>query len=170
MTNQNTWQPGDCTVAWQQWASANVGAISGWGFMCQFSTALTPPVMPPCFPSIAQALLWRPGSYMELVAVASGSEWWSLPAFLFRALLLALVLAVPALDAHLALSSAWHTPTPPLHAPLSLTQGSILQSISDAILGGNVCTITPCLLSSLFLAPNTSTFWCLPLGVLHWHL
>lgn len=58
------------------------------------------------------------------------------------------------------------SPPPPPPPP----PGSTFQSISGAILGGIVCTITPHLLSPAFLAPNADTSWCLPSYLLHQHL
>lgn len=127
MTNQNTWQPGACTVAWQQWVSASVGAISGWGFVCQFSAAPTPPVTPAHFPSWPGPCSGDPGPYTVRHGSVSCSGWWGLPTSLFDALLLALTLHPLCLDTCLPPSS---------RSPLSLTQASTFQSISDAILGG----------------------------------
>lgn len=151
--------------------SAPVSAPSLDGVACASSSQ--PPPLPWCPVISLQCLNAAPGTQgltHSPVMAALCSGWWNLPTSLFGAFLFAPTTHFLPPEPCPAPCSAWHTLSPRLHAPLSLTQASTFQSISDTILGDVVCTMTPCLLSPPFLAPNTSTFWRLLFYVLHWYL
>lgn len=147
-------------IAIQTWSSIHKSEhLAAGGLHCCLATVgpsvpvLVPSPQPPpphcahSFLSLPGPCSGDPGPYTQSShGSISCSGWWSLPTSLLFALLLApehpcVPRPLSCLLLCLAHTVVWR----------GGTQGSAFQSISDAILGGIVCTITSCLLSSPFL-------------------